>query len=476
MITNKHIAVLICFWVASINWGISQNTPVTIYSLDDCIKIAIKNNLELKIQELKANTSELGFNKSRASILPSLNMDYNLGMNSGRSIDPFTNNYINQELTFSSAGLNLNLTVFNGFKIKNEIKRSRFNMQASEFEIEEAKQNLILNVTLLYIQILNNTALVDLSESRLEISKSQLDRVESLYKNGAGNPADFTDMKGQYAKDQAGIIMAQNNLKIAKLNLFKILNIDLDFSNTFESINEFLSSTNYQLSANEVYHDALQNLATFKSKQLRINAAEKGVKVAKSNYFPEVTFFGQLNTNYSSNAQVFTQTGTAIIETGDYINIANQEHSVLRNDPVFKSDEINYNDQFNNNLNSVAGVSVRIPLFNGFRAKNEVALEKIQVETSIIELEQTKLNFKHSIEEAYKNMEAAYQQYHILTNQVKAYEESFRVNEVRFNNGVSNIVEYITSKNNMDTSRLNLNKSKFEYLLRIKILDYYRGI
>ena len=73
-------------------------------------------------------------------------------------------------------------------------------------------------------------------------------------------------------------------------------------------------------------------------------------------------------------------------------------------------------------------------------------------------------------------MESAHSRYHILINQVMAYEESFRINEVRFNNGVSNIVDYITSKNNMDSSRLNLNKTKYEYLLRVKVLDYYRGI
>jgi len=150
--------------------------------------------------------------------------------------------------------------------------------------------------------------------------------------------------------------------------------------------------------------------------------------------------------------------------------------TILRNEAQFEGSKINYKDQFDNNLNSVAGISVRFPLFNGFRAKNKVRIEKIQHEEAQINLKQTKFIFKQSIQEAYDNMEASFKKYQVLKNQVTAYQESFRVNEVRFNNGVSNIVEYITSKNNMENSKLNLNQTKYEYLLRIKILDYYRGL
>lgn len=473
---NKKTILAIGIWLSVINFGFSQNTAKTIYTLQDCIDISIENNLDLKIKELRAASSEVNFKEARNKILPSLNMNYNLGINNGRSIDPFTNSYINQELTFSNAGLNLDATVFNGFRIKNEIKQSKFNMQASEMEIEEAKQNLTLEVTLLYIQILNNRDALKLSKARLTTTKVQLKRLESQYNNGLGNPATFTDIQGQYTRDQTEIITAENNLKTTVLNLVKLLSIDVDSENEFENIFEINNPEKYQVSANDVYTDALENLATFKSKQLRIDAAKTGIKIARSNYFPEVSFFGQLNTNYSSVAQLFTQTGTSTIETGDFVSLSGQEYAVLRNESQFDGSKINYKDQFDNNLNSVAGIAVRVPLFNGFRAKNKLKIEKIQHEEAQVNLQQTKFIFKQSIQDAYNNMEASFERYQVLKNQVIAYEESFRVNEVRFNNGASNIVEYITSKNNMESSKLNLSQTKYEYLLRIKILDYYRGI
>lgn len=457
-------------------FGYSQGNPKTVYSLTDCIEIAIKNNLDLKSSTLRAESSKVNFKQSKANMLPNLNADYNIGITNGRSIDPFTNDYINQELTFSNAGLNLNLTVFNGFRIMNSMKQSKFNMQAAEMEIEEAKQNLILNVTLAYIQILNSRDLVKLSKARLETTSKQLTRLNVLYKEEVGNPADYTDMKGQYALDKVGVINSENSLKAGILNLIQLLNINTDSELVFESIEGLIESEKYQLSADAVFNDALQNLATFKSKQLRIDAANKGVKVARSNYFPEISLFGQLNTNYSNAAEIFTETGSVINETGSFVNINGDEFPVLENQSLFQADKISYNDQFDNNLNTVIGISVSIPLFNGFRAKNTVAIQKIQMEESLIDFQNTKLLFKQSIEQAYINMDAAFSKYHILSEQVKAFEESFRINEIRFNNGVSNIVEYITSKNNLDSSQLNLSNAKYEYLLRVKVLDYYRGV
>ena len=472
---NKRALLFFSLSFCLFKVGFTQNQQ-QIYTLDNCIDIAITNNLDLKSTELFAESSTINYKQSRSNILPNINANYNLGVNNGRSIDPFTNDYINEELTFSNAGLSLNTTLFNGFRILNSIKQNRFNMEASEMEIEENKQNLVLEVTLRYIQILNNIDLIELSKARLETTSQQLERLESFYEEGTGNPVNYTDMQGQYTIDQMGLINAENALKSSILELNKLLNLNADSEDRFETILGLVASEKYPYTAEEVYNDALQNLATFKSKQFRVDAADAGIKVARSNYYPEVSLFGQLNTNYSSIAQTFTETGTIVTDTGDFVDISGQEYPVFTNQSQFQGDKISYRDQFDNNLNSIVGIGVSIPLLNGFRAKNAVSLQKIAKQESLVELENTKLLFKQSIEEAYNNMESAYDRYYILLEQVKAFEESFRVNEIRFNNGVSNIVDYITSKNNMDSARLNLSQTKYEYLLRVKILDYYRGI
>ncbi|MCG2460080.1 TolC family protein [Flavobacteriaceae bacterium F89] len=470
--------IIFTVFILSIYSGTAQNDNRVTYSLSDCIEIALNNNLDLKSAALKAKTSEVNFHQTRNEMLPTLNGNYDLGVSNGRSIDPYTNDIINQKLTFSNAGLGLDALVFNGFRLMNSIKRDRFQLKASEMQTEEARQDLILAVTLAYIQILNGKDQVELAKSRLETTQQQLDRLHVLYKEEVGNPADYTDMQGQIAMDQMGVIIARNNQQEYVLKLLQLLNTDLDPNAqvTFDSFKGLVSSEKYPLTADQVFDESLQNLATFKSKQFQINAAIFGIKAARGNYYPNVSLFGRLNTSFSSSAQSFTETGTIVRETGEFVDINNDQYPVMRNETQFDGTSIGYADQFNNNFNSVFGVSVQIPILNGFRAKNRVALQKILKEESLIDFENTKLSFKQSIDQAYLKMESAYDRYFILQDQVKAYEESFRVNEIRFNNGVSNVVEYITSKNNLDSARLNLSNAKYEYLLRVKILDYYRGI
>ncbi len=469
--SSKLVICLFVFCIQHISFSQVENEKS--YTLNECITIALENNLDLKSTQLNASSAAINFRQSKANVLPTLNGNYNIGVNNGRSIDPFTNDFINQELTFSNARLNLDVTVFNGFRLINTIKQERLNTLVSEMEIEEAKQNLILNVTLAYLQVLNSRDVLELAKKRAEVTDKQLNRQENLYKEEVGNPADYTDIKAQKTIDETSILSSESSLNNAKLNLIGLLNIKDDIS--IDTKDLLLDFENYPLSSEDVFNDALQNLATFKTQELRIKAAKKGINVAKAQFTPEVSIFGQLNTNYSSAAQTFVETGSSVVETGDFVVINNQNSPVLTDQKEFRAEKIGYKDQFDNNLNTVIGLSVGVPLFNGFRAKNNVALEKIKVEESLVELDRTEQSIKNAIKQVHFDMEAAFKRHQSLLKQVEAFEESYRVNEIRFNNGASNFLAYITSKNNLDNAQTNLTNSKYEYLLRVKVLEYYRG-
>ncbi len=471
---NMSLKNLVCIVFFAISFlGFSQDEAIKTYTLNDCIAIAMKNNLDLKTSILSANTAKINFQQAKANVLPSVSGSYNIGVNSGRSINPFTNDFVNQELTFSNARLGLDVTVFNGFRLINSWKQQRFNKLASDMEIEEAKQNLVLNVTLAYLQTLNSRDLLELANKRLEATNKQLQRQGDLYKEEVGNPADHADMIGQQSIDETNILIAQSSFNNAKLNLMQLLNLKDEVR--IDMTDVLLDFEAYDATSDEVFKDATQNLATFKARELRVKAAKKGVSVAKAQFTPEVSFFGQLNTNYSSVAETFTETGSAIVETGDFITINNQNVPVMTNETQFDAERISYQDQFDNNLNTVVGLSVSLTLFDGFRAKNNVALEKIKVQESLIALERTQQEIKNAIEQVHFDMVAAYKRHESLMNQVKAFKESYRVNDIRFNNGASNFLAYITSKNNLDNAKTNLANAKYEYLLRVKILEYYRG-
>lgn len=454
--------------------GFAQRKTNKSYTLDDCIAIALEHNLDLKSTNLQANSAKVNYQQSKANVLPSLNGSFNLGVNDGRSIDPFTNAYINQELTFSNLGLSLDMIIFNGFRLLNAAKQNRLNKKASDIEIEAAQQDLILNITLAYLQVLNAKDVLELAKSRLETTKQQLKIQQDFYDNESGNPADYADILGQVASDETSVLVAESSLNNAKISLQQLMNLKEDIHLATDGL--LLEFNKYEVSANTVFEDAIRNLATFKAKELRIEAAKKGVRVAKSQFTPEISLFGGLNTNYSSAAELFTATGSSFVETGDFVTVDDEDLPIMTEQTNYVSEGIDYTDQLDNNLNTVVGVQVNVPLFNGFRAKNNVALEKIKVEESIIELERTHVDIKNAIAQVYFDMEAAYKRHKSLEKQVEAYEESYRINDIRFKNGVSNFLNYITSKNNLDNAKVNLANAKYDYLLRVKVLDYYRGI
>lgn len=464
------------FYLLAIGFSFSvvcQNQEEKTYTLDECIKIAIENNLSLKSTKNTEKSAKINYQQSKMDLLPSVNGSYNLGVNNGRSIDPFTNDFINQQLTFSNANLNLNATVFNGFRLINSLKQQQFNAKAANLEVEQEKQNLILNVTLAYLQVLNSKDVLFLNKQRLIATNKQLKIQKDLYDLGRENPADYTDLLGQKSSDETNILSSEIALNNAKLSLATLLNVTSKLDVSSNSL--LINLDAYQFTSNEVFKDALKSLATFKARELRVESAKKGVSVAKAQYIPEISLFGGLNTNYSSAAETFTETGTAIVETGDFVNINNQNSPVFTNRTSFSAQQINYLDQFDNNLNSVIGFSVSVPIFNGFQARNNVALEKIRVEESLIALEQTQFEIKNAINQVHFDMEAAFARYQSLSKQVTAFQKSFDINETRFNNGVSNFLAYITSKNNLENAKINVSIAKYDYFLRVKVLEYYRG-
>ncbi|WP_242093927.1 TolC family protein [Aestuariivivens sediminicola] len=466
----RHIVIILFVLFTAKTYG-QQSTPT--YNLEECIDLALKQNLDLKSADLNSRIAKVSFNRSKNALLPSINGNYNIGKASGRSIDPFTNSYIDEKLTFSNAGLSLNATVFNGFRLLNQWKMEKLNWKAAELEREDQRLNVILNVTLAYLQVVNTQDLYRMAKNRMQSTEDQLRRLDAMFEEEMANPAEYRDFQGLRAADEANLITAKNNYEDALTELKTLLNIQTELEVVAIDIPDQFDD--YEASLEHVYTRALENMAIVKAGELRLQASKKSVAVARAGFVPEVSFFANLNTNYSSLAQIFNETGSSVIETGDYVNFSGVDYPVLREEPNFAGEDISYNDQFENNLYSAVGIQVNIPIFNRFESRNRVALEKIKREEADVNLNRTKLQLRSAIEQTYKDMTAAYERYQALQSQNEAYQRSMRINEVRFNNGVDNSVSYIISKNNLEDAKVSLNNVKYEYLLRLKLLDYYTG-
>lgn len=445
-------------------------------TLQQCVETALKNNQQVNQSDLQSQAAQVNWQQARANMLPNISGNINYGANQGRSIDPFTNSFINQQFNFSSPQVNGSVTLFNGLQMQNQVKQTNLAYQATKMELQQAKDNLTLNVILNYLQILNNEDILTLSEAQKEVTKQQVERLALLNKEGAVAPFTYTDLKGQYASDEVSVVNATNSLQASKLSLAQLMNIPFDNNMELERINVNEALALYEGSTDKIYEEALVKLGIVKAADLRKESAAKGIKVARSNFYPTLALFGGLQTNYSSLAQLTQITGEAFAPSNDaYVTVNGTNLPLNVKQQITKSLPFGIGRQYNNNLSTNFGLALQVPIANNLRARNQVKLAKITFKNTELIADNTRIQLRQNIEQAHFNMTASYNRYQSFQNQVAALEESFKAAEVRFENGVINSVEYLQVKNNLDRARINLTQAKYEYVLRTKVLDFFQG-
>lgn len=444
-------------------------------TLKECVETAIQNNLEVRQTDLQMQAAAVNLKQAKANLLPDLFANLGHGFNQGRSIDPFTNQYINQEVLFGNYSVSSAVTLFNGFQLKNLIRQNSLTLEANKMDLQQRKENLTLNVILAYLQILTNQEQLVQSTNQADVTRRQVERLTTMNEAGAIVPALLYDLRGQLANEELNIINSRNAVNSARLTLSQLMNIPYDQSLAVEKLTLDQFDLNYAADPRTIFENSSKELALIKAADLRKQSAGKGVQVARGLYYPSVGLSGSFNTNYSNAAMQNTPLGTVEVPSSDYVNVGGNKVPVVTQRTNFSSERISYFNQFNNNRSTSLFLSVRVPIFNRFRAKNQVALAKIDLQSAEVAAATVRNQLNQNIEQAYFNMTAAQERYKTLQGQVSDFAESFRVAEVRFNAGAITQVDYLIAKNNVDRSRINLISARYDYLFRAKILDYYQG-
>ncbi|MEO6850986.1 MAG: TolC family protein, partial [Mucilaginibacter sp.] len=422
-------------------------------TLQQCLDIAVKNNLTVKQKNTDAQLANVDLAQSKENLLPYITGNLNRQLNQGRGINSVTNTYVNQSQTNDSYSLSGGMTLFNGFSLQNAIKAASLNYQAGKMDFQSAKDVVTVNVITGYLSILNAQESVRATKSQMAVAQENVDRLEILEKEGANKAAsDLTDFKGTLASNQVAVVNAQNILDAAKLNLFQLMNISYRPDAQFQKLNAEELTGDYTVSADQVYETALQQLASVKAATLRRESAEKAYRSVQGFLWPTLYLNGGMFTGYSSTAKK-----SVLVDTTT----------------VF--DNINYRDQFKNNYGTYVQVGLNIPIFTNRVKYNAVSKAKINLLNYRDIEDNTKIVLKQNVEQAYYNMRAAYKRYQALNGQVAAYTESYRIYKLRFDAGILTSVDFIIAKNNLDGANLNLISARYDYFIDSKILDYYQG-
>lgn len=456
------------------------------WTLQECIDYALENNLNVKRSRLNLESSDIALEQSKLALLPSANANASYGYSWGRSIDPTTNLFVeNQRIVSSNGGLNGSVAVFNAFRLQNTIKQNQYSFDANKETLESSKNNVIFNVISFYTNVLFTKELFENAKKQLNSTEQQVDRTRKLVDAGALPNANLLDLLAQKATNELNVVNTENNYQVAKIQLKQALqlppesNIEIDVPELSVEDNPILEQTAF-----EIYQIAINEMPEIKSAELNHESAKMGIKVAKSGLYPSLSLSGGLNSRYSDAADVqrFVRDGgdPTIVNNPQIGFVQGSNTPVLSNDPlVIPSGEVvdgyPFRNQVDDNLSKFVSVNLNIPIFNGFVARANIQRAFIAEDQAIINKEEAKYQLWQTIEQSYFDVIAASKSYTASIKQVEAREESFRVTKRRFDAGAVNFVDYQIAENDLFQAQSDLLRAKYDYIFKLKILDFYQG-
>lgn len=251
---------------------LSQNN----WTLQQCIKHALNNNISLKQQVLSTEINKNNTLQSKANVLPNINLGAAHTYNFGQTIDRFTNTFANTMVLSQNFYGSTNVLLWNGLSQYNNIKANEFNYLSSVENLKQTQNDISLSVANAFINLAFAEELIKISENQLNLSKEQLERTKKLITAGSLAKSYEFDLLAQVATDESNNVNYTNNYQIAKLNLMQIMN--LDSSLNFEiSLPKFEINENNILTndVNSIYEAALKNQPNIKGATYQTQSAEK---------------------------------------------------------------------------------------------------------------------------------------------------------------------------------------------------------
>ncbi|OGS80740.1 MAG: transporter [Flavobacteria bacterium RIFCSPLOWO2_12_FULL_31_7] len=424
------------------------------WTLKECINHAIKNNISIKQSELDLQTTAISKKDAIGNFLPSLNASGSHSWNIGLNQNITTGLLENQTTQFTSANLNANVDIFKGLQNVNQLRKANLSIIASQYQLTKMQEDIALNVANAYLQILFNKENLKVQKEQNLLDTKQYERTVELVDAGNVPKGDLLDIQATLASGKQRIIVAENALLLSKLSLAQLLQIQ-DFQNFDVSDEDMptMLSTILSETPEAVIAKAKENRTELKIAQANLAIAEKDISIAKGAYLPSLSAFYGFNTR-ASNSNGF--------------DIVNGNPVITSPKPIF--------DQFDTNKGQNFGLSLNIPIFNGFAVRNNVARSKVALERSKLAKSQQELDIERNVFTAYTDTKAAKESYEAALQIEKARELAMQYAKDRYEIGMMNVFDYNQSQTAFVNAQSEVLRTKYDYIFRIKILEFYFGI
>lgn len=415
------------------------------WSLERCISHAEKNSLTIQESQIGVQQAALNLAQDKRNRYPNLNANTGINYNVGRFVNPVTNEFITTNLLANNIGVSSGLVVYNGGRLQKNITRSELQQQVSETNLEQAQRDVALNVASSYLSVLLAIERDNNTKAILAESVRQLDRINKLIASGALPEADIYEAEAQVARNEQSVVASENAVTQAYLILKTTLQIPIeqDFKIEQPTISIPGPETLILEPYNVIVQQAISTQPSVKAGELQLQSAALDIELAKVGKLPSVSLNASTGTNFANLSQIAGGAG--------------------------------YFGQLNENLNGSVGVFINIPIYDRGATNTAVEQAKLRQLTQQISNRRIRQNIETQVQQALADAKAAAKQMQAAQKTLDASQKAFDNTKKRYEIGATTLLDFNTSQNNLNQAEFNLIIAKYDYIFKLKILEFYQG-
>ena len=437
---QKTYLLFSIFWFVIGNALVAQNT----WNLNRCISFAIENNIGLKQMEIQEKLASEDLNQSKRNLLPGMSASSRAGVSFGRSVDPNTNDIVNNEFFNNSYDIGASMTLFNGFKLLNQIEYQKFRKKASELNRLNATDDLAFGVMNSYFEVLYYQGMLKIARQQVETSGISLKKIEKQVELGLKSKPDLFEMRANYETEELRRIQVENSLKTSLLQLKQRMNLT-DTTTLVLDEEQNPAETSGNQNTENLFDSYLQWSPYYQSFNAQLKASRKSLAISRSQLYPSINAYGSVGTGYYETTK----------------------------DEAGKT--IKFGTQLDNNLSQYLGGTVNIPIFSRWAVRSDVKKAKLEVEQAQNTLDEEKQKLYFEMANNLNDLEAIEKEYNQYQKQREADQLAFHAAEKKIEQGLVNVVDFYIAKNRLSNSESQALRSKLQWEVKKKILDFYMG-
>ncbi|MCS6824627.1 MAG: TolC family protein [Cytophagaceae bacterium] len=446
-----------------------------LFNLEQCIEYALQHNIQIKQAEIASGIAAENKTQSRASQLPVLNASATHNYNYGRNVDPFTNQFTTSSIQSNNYSLTGSMVLFNGFQTRNNIKMNHYEHQAGLNQIQSAKDNVTLSVITSYLNVLYAHESLKAAQAQLELTEGLLQRTKKLVASGIMSEYSVLETEAQLYRERVAVVNCENQLQLAYLDLRQTM--DMPAEDSLRIVipeNTAFPDISSIGGPKEIYETAVKNVPEIKYYEMKKMSAVAAWQQSKGRMSPRLSLNASLSTLYSTSARQITG---AQINGYNIIGITqNSSDTVLAPNREFLYSIKPYQAQLRDNYNRFIGLSLSIPILNGWQTRTNIAKAKLSLINAEHDIMLSKRTLEKNIYNAHANAVAAFAAYKAAEKSLQSMQLLRQITERRVESGIATAHELSEVKTKLFAAETEFLKSKYDYLLKIKWIDYYKGV